>query len=95
MTKITSNEVEAVLPDGYDAFNDGPRAVHLHAPGGPDPSDVAGSGTIEPADGRLWRAVWSEYNPARGFHDPVDSVTGTKERCIQWIAKKARGETND
>jgi hypothetical protein len=46
--------------------------------------------TIQPAEGDLWRASWEQQvNPSNGGTLVSDQVTGTKERCVEWVVGKA------
>ena len=91
---IDADAVQNRLPDGWTVENDGDSAVvgyatALEGTEFPDPARVPASfGIRQQLD--LWTAVWLEPTESRGGrHESVDHITGTKRRCIEWIADQA------
>jgi hypothetical protein len=93
---IDAADVQKRLPDGWRVENDSDLAVYGyadgHAPGTfPDPAALPASFGIR-RESDLWTAIWLEPNEAHGGrHEPVDHVTGIKERCIEWVLEQATG----
>ena len=85
---LRAGAVRRRLPDGWCVEDDGDGVRGYTDPGSADRGSAAFY--ICP-DGGLWTASWGEAGESN--HDErADSehVTGVKERCVRWVAHRAR-----
>jgi hypothetical protein len=92
--RIDPDALERRLPDRWGVSTKF-GAVYGHAEtldsGDVDPgADPTAGFAIQPAEGSLWRASWRPpVGPGHGVLTVSDQITGTKERCVEWVVEKA------
>lgn len=90
---IKAAELRTRLPDGWRIEGNG-SGVYGYADESKT-AEVQGSGKVPACfcicpDGSLWRAVWKvPHELGDNLHSVSDQVTGTRERCVEWVAQKA------
>ena len=91
---IGADEVQRRLPHGWRVENDGEGAVYGYADGDaprgfPNTDGIPACFSVRKGDD-LWAATWKGPHKLDDELDELsDRIHGTKERCIEWVAKKA------
>lgn len=92
--RLEAAEIQARLPSGWVVEDDGDEAVYGYAEGYalpelPCPANVPASFELCRV-GDLWSVTWREPSELRnGHHGPSGRITGTRERCVEWVVEQA------